>query len=630
MPEIMEKPAELTDDLFDAQADELIARCVAAVPPISFFLFAGAGAGKTRSLVEALKVIKKEVGVRFRLKGRRVGVITFTNKACDEIKRRIKYDDLFSVSTNHSFAWSLIKGLNHDIREWLKVNLRTEIEEIEEKERKGRAGTKASIDRINAIAAKTERLELLNNIKGFIYNPEGDNPERNALNHAEVIKITAAFLIEKSMMRTILVSRFPILLIDESQDTDKELMEALFFVQVNLKSRFALGVVGDTMQRIYTAGKLDLGRDLPDDWAKPAKRMNHRSCVRIIELINRIREPIDGQAQNPRSNKGDGFVRLFILPADTTDKPGREREICLRMAKITEDQGWLDPDKSVKILILEHRMAANRLGFLPMWDALSGVDRLQTGLRDGTLPGLRFFSHLILPLLKAHQSGNRFAVASIVRKNSRLLQKIALEASGVDQRNQIEKAERAVEALIDLWSKQHTPSFLQVLRAVHATNLFELPEILRPFGKRVEGSSEEPEEVEFDKNDELVAWRHFLETPFDQIERYSQYIQGEAQYDTHQGIKGLEFPRVCVIMDDSEARGFMFSYEKLFGAKENSTRRDAGQETSIDRTRRLFYVTCSRAKDSLALVAYSSNPKQVRNYVIREGWFKEEEIELIG
>jgi DNA helicase-2/ATP-dependent DNA helicase PcrA len=74
----------------------------------------------------------------------------------------------------------------------------------------------------------------------------------------------------------------------------------------------------------------------------------------------------------------------------------------------------------------------------------------------------------------------------------------------------------------------------------------------------------------------------------------------------------------------------MFSFDKLFGAKEDSTRRDPGKETSIDRTRRLFYVTCSRAEDSLALVAYTSSPEKVRDNVIREGWFKEEEIELIA
>lgn len=624
-----ESPSAHTDDLFDAKADDLIAQCVAADPPISFFLFAGAGSGKTRSLVGALKVISKEAGSRLRLSGRRIGVITFTNKACDEIKHRLEYSDLFAVSTIHSFAWSLIKGLNNDIKDWLKINLRAEIAELEEKERKGRSGTKASIDRINAIAAKGERFELLKNIKSFIYNPNGDNPERNALNHAEVIKITAAFLTGKSMMRSLLVNRFPILLIDESQDTDKELIEAVFYVQANLKSRFALGIIGDTMQRIYTAGKLDFDNDLPADWATPEKKMNHRSCHRIIELINRIRESVDGQTQQARTDKGEGFVHLFILPAETIDKPAREREICNRMADITGDVGWLEPDKSVKTLILEHRMAANRLGFLPMWDAVSRVDRLQTGLKDGTLPGLRFFSHLILPLLKAHQSASSFAVAAIVRKNSPLLEKSALEASGTDQRSQIEKAREAVNSLTGLWSKGNTPTFSQVLKTVYEANLFKLPEILRPFAKSTEEPIEEVEEAEDNKNDELVAWRKFLETSFDQIECYSQYIQGEAQYDTHQGIKGLEFPRVCVVMDDSEARGFMFSYDRLFGAKEDTTRREPGQETSIDRTKRLFYVTCSRAEDSLALVAYTTDPKQVRNNVIREGWFKEKEIEII-
>ena len=149
-----ESQIAITDDLVDAVADDLIAECVTSDPPVSFFLFAGAGSGKTRSLVEALQVIKKTVGARLRLNGRQVGVITFTRKARDEIKHRLEFDELFAVSTIHSFAWLMIRGLNHDIKEWLKINLRTEIEELEEKERKGRAGTKASLVRIKAIACK--------------------------------------------------------------------------------------------------------------------------------------------------------------------------------------------------------------------------------------------------------------------------------------------------------------------------------------------------------------------------------------------------------------------------------------------------------------------------------------------
>jgi hypothetical protein len=72
-----------------------------------------------------------------------------------------------------------------------------------------------------------------------------------------------------------------------------------------------------------------------------------------------------------------------------------------------------------------------------------------------------------------------------------------------------------------------------------------------------------------------------------------------------QGVKGREFDRVFVILDDSEARGFMFSYEKLLGAKpfsEEDKRKIAeGTETGINRSRRLLYVTCTRAKKSLAL-----------------------------
>ena len=62
-----------------------------------------------------------------------------------------------------------------------------------------------------------------------------------------------------------------------------------------------------------------------------------------------------------------------------------------------------------------------------------------------------------------------------------------------------------------------------------------------------------------------------------------------------------------------------FKYEDLFGGK------GAGDKT-VESTRRLFYVTASRAKESLALVAYSSSPERVRRFVLEEGWFSEDEV----
>jgi DNA helicase-2/ATP-dependent DNA helicase PcrA len=73
-----------------------------------------------------------------------------------------------------------------------------------------------------------------------------------------------------------------------------------------------------------------------------------------------------------------------------------------------------------------------------------------------------------------------------------------------------------------------------------------------------------------------------------------------------------------VIMDDTEARGFMFKYEDLFGGKTEGK--------VLEATRRLFYVTASRAKKSLALVAYTSNPERVKRFLLNQGWFSQDEV----
>lgn len=54
-----------------------------------------------------------------------------------------------------------------------------------------------------------------------------------------------------------------------------------------------------------------------------------------------------------------------------------------------------------------------------------------------------------------------------------------------------------------------------------------------------------------------------------------------------------------------------------------------GKETGIDKTRRLFYVACSRAKESLAIVAYTDFPELVKKNAIKYEWFLEREIIII-
>ena len=294
------------------RVNEQIYSCLDLDNPKSFFLFAGAGSGKTRLLVEVLKRFKNHNIHHLRLNGQKVAVITYTNAACDEIKRRLEFDSSFVVSTIHSFSWELIKPFQKDIKEWVKTNTHNELEELREKQSKGRAGTKAASDRAAKMESKERRLHSLDKIKVFSYNPNGTNSRRDSLNHAEVIKIASDFLLNKPLMKQILVKKHPILLIDESQDTKKELIEAFFAIQKDHSNDFSLGLFGDTMQRIYTDGKLDLGIDIPNDWEKPAKEINYRSPKRVITLINKIRSDADDQKQIPYKNK-EGVIRLFII-----------------------------------------------------------------------------------------------------------------------------------------------------------------------------------------------------------------------------------------------------------------------------------------------------------------------------
>jgi len=175
----------------DDIVDEDIYRCLNIATPKSFFLYAGAGSGKTRSLVNAVSRVLCNSRKPLLLQGRRVAVITYTNAACEEIKGRLDFDPLVEVSTIHSFAWSLISGYDADIRAWLHVNLLKEIGELELAAAKGRAGTKAASDRQRSIAEKQKRLEYLGSVQRFVYSPTGDNRGRDSLNHSEVISITS-------------------------------------------------------------------------------------------------------------------------------------------------------------------------------------------------------------------------------------------------------------------------------------------------------------------------------------------------------------------------------------------------------------------------------------------------------
>ena len=588
----------------DFQVDETLEKCILSTPRKSFFLFAGAGSGKTYSLVLLLKKIHNSIGKDLLLQGKNVAVITFTNAATDEIINRLDYSPIFHISTIHSFVWDVIKYYQADIKRLYCFYIEEDLKALEKK--------------LEETENKTTKT-YLSNVEKFVYNPNGSNPEYNALKHAEVIKISAQMILENKMLQRIIAQRYPILLIDESQDTKKELIDTFFEIQRNFADIFTLGLLGDQKQRIYADGKENIEDSIPVGWEKPIKRMNYRCAKRIIQLANNIGKDIDIHAeQRPREDANDGLIRLFVIQQrEGLNKDEIEQNVMRIMSEQTQDAKWTTIGTEVKVLTLEHMMAARRLGFSRFFAPLYKVSKYQMTFLQGSVSEIEFFTKEVLPIAESIKEDGRVAL-EILKKYSPLL-------SGQNTEKPYELYLKCREEAIKVANLVNENGTIRVVvDEIIKSQLLTVPDVVR------QAYMLSPSDIEDTVEEELRAWVEVMDLPINMVRSYDDYVNHRSQFDTHQGVKGLEFDRVMVIIDDSEIKGFLFSYDKLFGVKDLSNvdlkNKENGKETSIERTQRLFYVTCTRAKNSLAVVMYTNNPERVKTETIRKGWFEENEI----
>lgn len=624
----------------DSSVDRGIQECLRIGSGKSFITFAGAGSGKTYSLKEALDFLKRQYFDRFYRQGKQIAVVTFTNNAADEIKDRIEDNPIFAVSTIHSFCWSAISGFNEDISKWYLESIPTELEKTEEEERKGRAG-KTSDARKRKISRLINKIEWLKTGRRlFSYDPNGVNSSLNSLSHEDVLEIFADFLVAKPMMAEVIVNKFPFIFIDESQDTKKAVINAFFELKDAKPDKVVIGLFGDTMQRIFGGGEPELGKMLPNNWITFDKKMNHRSVRRIVGLANRIRSEGDGREQFCRDGAKDGHIRYFLLENRDSGKDVIEAKIRQCMAEATGDQDWEDiKSKETAILLLEHKMASYRLGYSTLWNRLSKSKKIRDRISEGGNTELNFFSGVVLPLAEASRNKRSAEVMSILReRKSPLLEPIVLDANMKDPLAIARKAESAFRKVV---LNDHV-TFLAVLEVISEYKLLNIPAKLQSFISINSEGENDPEilqpnaikelevATEEQDNNEVDAWTEALECDFFQVRSYKNYIDEVSPFRTHQGVKGNEFERVMVIMGDVGAGGFLFSYEQYFGAKELSAaskkKQLKGEETGLERTQRLFYVTSTRAKNSLAHVIYTSDVAKVKENLIERKFALESEI----
>lgn len=582
----------------------------------SFFMTAGAGAGKTGALVACVRSTVNTHRESLAQGGAKVAVITYTKAAAQEAQSRIGNSALVAVSTIHSFAWSMISALTLDLKYWRAEQLTADIALLKEKEAKGKSGTKASKERLESIAQKERSLDGLDRTHRFSYGATNGTDEAVVeLNHFEVLSAFTWLCEHRPLFVRMTATLHPFIFIDEVQDTRQDVLSALIQAAVALPDRLRLGLFGDPMQRVYTDGAEDLNGMVPPNWPRPVLPLNYRSGPRIVQLLNKLRSDQDGVVQSAFA-KVDSAARLYLESPDTT-KPSAEKLA----------NAWLTNTAEPKLLILEHGLAAGRLGFTSLWELFADVSAaLRSELFDkesAVSSSLHFLADVLAPFARAAAHGDMTTASQILQDVSRFA-----PASSSGEILMRRRAERVYETL-----RSEEISLGNALKAVIASDLFPVPRLLH------EAAAAESPDLGSGGSDRsqaelsrVAAWARAGQAPLREWELLALYALGRAPIDTQQGTKGLEFETVLVLLNDYEARGFLFRYEKLFEVQSLSAQDLSNLEGARDnvlwRTLRLFYVACSRARRRLAVVLITSDPAEARETAVRNGWFDRSEVVL--
>jgi DNA helicase-2/ATP-dependent DNA helicase PcrA len=264
-------------------------------------------------------------------------------------------------------------------------------------------------------------------------------------------------------------------------------------------------------------------------------------------------------------------------------------------------------------------MAAIRLGFSDFFMPLYEISDYKTSLLDGSLSEIKLFSEILIPLATAYCDGDKFKVAEIVKKYSPLFHKKG-DKPFVLTLEVLSEANKRTNQCMKLWDEGNDPSCKAIIQVLLDTSLFEVPESIATIldWDAFDVSEEYKKSETFLQN---TAWDKALDCPVSEVQKYSMYINGKTSFATHQGVKGLQFPRVMAIIDDASARGHSFQYKKLFDMNE-------ADDKTLN-VKRLFYVICSRTRESLALVAYSDDPVGIQKYLTGKKWVLQDEIVVL-
>jgi len=604
------------------EADRQIRQCLDEER--SFSVIAGAGSGKTISLVIALDYIRVTKGKLLRRDDKKIACITFTNRAVSVISERLGWDDIYQVTTLHSFLWYEIKRFTDDIRLCLRDTLiPAQIEKYRERDNAG--NSQRAVAARERVVSLTADMTALGDVDKFKYDDRSSfsNYAEGRLSHDDIIAISGLMISQNVILQRIIGQKYPYIFIDEAQDTFGEIVEAFNIICEGEGVPIA-GYFGDPMQQIYDRGMGDFAA--PVGSLAITKQENFRCAPQVIQLLNSFRQDVQQIAAGENANIR-GSVELVLVQSEDPEGPrnrysGEQLDrAATKFDVILDSWGWGDQE-NVKLLFLVRQMIARRLGFSELHKLFTGEyasSRAREDYESGEHTLLKPFVRTIWPLVERYEHEDIRSVMNILREHSP-----AFDPEGENEhkslKEMLELAGSLVKELFELWGSGDLGAILRFAR----------DNLLCNFSDRLlEELSRETMQEAFDKNEHSIEKGRWLADSFfnmntSQIAKYVDFVNDNTPFSTQHGVKGEEYSNVVVVFDDTEAAWNTYSFTKTLTPGTSGE----GTEGQLDRSRKLAYVCFSRAETNLKVILFTPNPASAKVELIGEGLFTESQISI--
>lgn len=481
----------------------------------SFIVEAGAGSGKTSTLVESLKYLLGTKASDFLEGNQQIVCITYTNVAANEILARIDRDPLVRVSTIHDFLWSVIRDFQSELREAISEANRKEV-------------PRKQIDDLDLTDVEIE------------YWQYGRKWAEGKLHHDDIISLSEWIFSSYPKLARLVTDCYPIIFVDEYQDTHESTIRLLLDVLVEgYPDRLTVGLFGDYMQKIYETGVGEVRRPF---LKTIQKKENYRCSHAVINLLNKLRPSLQ---QERGSANVEGSARFFYSLDGVSDPVGEMRSQLY-------SEGW--DDESSKILMLTRKGIAGDLGWSELHSAYKGRGRF--GIDDL----MRRDDEFGQVFAEIEELSSAFA-------DGRYGDFLALRASGSEPiRYHVDKR-RAADQISRLDELRRNATVGDVLDFVWSEGLCGKPNRASLLERRIRTKAD-PEHSDRE--------RQFLEdlraVPFLQVISFERYLNKDTPFSTDHGVKGEEYENVLVVLDDTLWN--MYKFESVLAGDDSAKQYD--------------------------------------------------------